>query len=156
MTAEVSYGQFMDVLEEFAFPEADEGSVKEHVSPRRSEMKKADSSLLAQLFNALERVNLSQLESSGSLASMSSRNSLGSISQANSEANFSEATQFYQAMQQVLIPMQESSSSLNSMENLRQNVNAISGYLPSPLLYFVRFYDEFMHNPAFEDSSNTN
>lgn len=152
MAAEVTYGQFLDVVEEFAFPE-DETSVEE-LNYRRIEKKKSDAGLLSQLFEALERVNLSQLESSTSLASMSSRASLAS-SQPNSEVNLSEMNQVYQAMQQVLVPTQESSSALNNMEAMRRRVDSISDYLPAPVLGFIRSFDEFMHNPAFEDVSES-
>lgn len=141
MTAEVSYGQFMDVVEEFAFPE-DELTEQSRIS---SFEKKNANNLLTIFFHAMEKANFSQLESSPSLSTMSSRSSL------LSSVELSQMDILFQSVQQVLLPSSESSSTLQSMEETRNHLNSLSAFVPLPLLHFIHAFDEFMHNPACDE-----
>ena len=143
MTSEVSYGQFLEVMEEFAFPEM-EGTEELHSKTQKVKNSEHSTSIIGAFMEAMERANFSQLESSRSLASLSSQNLLSSGA---SEAELSQLNTLYQSVQQVLLPQNESNLTLIDMEQCRSQVESLGTSLPTPVVQFVNFYNEFMHNP---------
>ena len=143
-----SYGQFMDMVEDFTFPSSVScDDLTQAKSPKTSssfDLKKA--SFAAKLFYAMERANLPLVDSTESLASISSCGSMSSL-KSTSGADLTATEQFYDALQTLTINNFNSSPDLMSEEEkVKSILNTIQAAIPSFLLNFVASYDEFMHN----------
>ena len=151
------YGQFFEVLEEINFPLEDptnniknekskKGKVLNKNSPKDSRI-----DFINHLFVTLEKINLSQYESSESLCSLASSNSMASMTSVQSEGDFeSPANKIFNAFQSVTLNNYESTNSLNdeSLYNkkLSQSIQQYSHLLPSIMKHFFSAFDNFMHN----------
>lgn len=140
-----SFGQFMDMVEDFTFPTTDELAAQQDIASRTP--KKLDwnrASFAAKLFYTMERANLPLIESSDSLASFSSNNSLSSL---HSEGDLSTTDKLLDALHTLTINNFNSTGNLLTEEE-RQNslLHKIHAVCPEFLLRFVASYDEFMHN----------
>jgi hypothetical protein len=150
------YGHFLEVIEELNFP-ADETSSNnnnEKVKKIPKSNKKSSNDFkidfLNHLFVTLEKVNLSQYESSDSLCSLTSNNSITSMGSQN-EIDFENSTEkIFNALQSVTLNTYESANTLcdDSLYNkkLSQTLQQYSYLLPTIVKHFFSAFDDFMHN----------
>jgi hypothetical protein len=143
MAAEVHYGQFIEAVEEFAFPEHESNS--EYSSPRRK-VQRIDNNdnVFSLFFQAVEKASFPLIESSGSLVSMGSQSSLRSgFSSENDLDSLDQSGQLYHALQGLLV-RQESGTALDAWKEQMEDM----GEMPVPDLVkdFMSAYDEFVMN----------
>jgi hypothetical protein len=150
---EVNYGQFFDAFEDAAAPLADSNEQETGPKTNARDWLKNNSSLIAKLFRAMERINNNQLEGYDSTVSLSSSHSMGSMSSASMSTSHSasasiEPKSALDVFQSILINDFASSPSTNSLAAYETSYNSPL-VVPALLQHMVYMFDEFMHNHTY-------
>eukprot|EP01036_Dinobryon_divergens_P025421 gene25420-33967_t len=148
MTTEISYGYFLDVIDEFANPIDKNSTADDILSNSNSKVSTENKGILTQLLKAVEKANLTQNTSTESLPSM--RSSYDSLSASNSTQNMNHlgtVKTVFTAIQSITLP---SSDSLCTMQkpSAEETENEIKQLLllPSFVIAFFSLVDNFMQN----------
>ena len=158
------YGQFFEVLEELNFPNDEVTKNNSETSKMKKVNKKSRSdfqiNFINHFFQAIEKINLSQYESSESLCSLASSNSLASV-KSFMDADNSPTGEIFNALQSLTFSNNESSNSvideISYSKRLSKTVEQYSHLLPSMVKHFFGAFDDFMHNHSIiEDDSAIN
>ena len=160
------YGHFVDAVEEVTLP-LNESNLQEQELNTKKQFYLNNSSLLGRIFNALESINHSQLDSSESLISLASQSSFNSLLDAEKEGITPK--NIFEAFQTIALNESSSNQSLSTLEinsTSDNETNPNNIMMPTILKQLMFIFDEFMHNHSYleeifskkglNDSNNNN
>mmetsp|Transcript_12494 Transcript_12494/g.17142 ORF Transcript_12494/g.17142 Transcript_12494/m.17142 type:complete len:185 (+) Transcript_12494:46-600(+) len=155
MAAEVSYGHFLDLVEEFNYPSHEVEVDEQTIVEKRSKSVDVDYGIIGKIFKAFERANITQSESVESISSRFSSGSLSSPISRNESLHLlknplNAGKALFQALQTLTFQSSDSlvhfpteQSQTPSQSDMHRNTLLL---LPPLIRVFFNAFDSFMQN----------